>query len=556
MGNLVTLLGANNSGKSNALAGVQVFGRIKVHHGDELSYHRGAIYTSGAITRNGRGLDYSDVCDLFSCEECKNPKITLSCKNDAGKKIFSYTKERKVDEREVTHSIKLGEAVLEDALIGNIKGRNGYIVSGFLLDNKLLEEFRDFETKYGYSALPKIVRYENKDISSKELNIYLSDGELKINDFFPKLFKSVGIEKEAIIEAYKNLAHESDRGKLRQIDGKLRALENELNKGLETVSQKFNALFHTSGNADSYTFKLYLDRDGLGLSLSRGGHVISIDRQSDGFKWFFNFFFNLLCTTELNPGDIIIMDEPATNLHVKGQRELLLFLRNFVVQNGITVVIATHSPFLIDLDFLDEIRLVVADDDGTSHFENSFAAVDPDDPDSLLAIKEALTIENYILVNPNEKVVFVEGITDYNYLTAFKRFLGKTGISFLPINGVGRTEEQCLKISGRLRSIRRDAFILVDNDEAGNRMKNLNKDSDFTVRSLGDIDAGFKTIESLFTHDDLAAFGLLDENGAFIKHASTSSVFKNRLLRGDESVSDETKSNFEKLFDKICEELS
>ena len=173
-----------------------------------------------------------------------------------------------------------------------------------------------------------------------------------------------------------------------------------------------------------------------------------------------------------------------------------------------------------------------------------------------MPIKEALTVENYILVKPSEKVVFVEGITDYNYLTAFKKILGKQGISFLPINGLGRNEQECIKISQRLMKIRKDAVILVDGDEAGQRMRELNKDSDFTILSLGDITPEFKTIESLFTHDDLENFGLLDENGKFVKHASTSSVFKNQILKSKDSISEVTKGNFEKLFAKFDEELN
>ena len=167
-------------------------------------------------------------------------------------------------------------------------------------------------------------------------------------------------------------------------------------------------------------------------------------------------FFNLLNTTDLKPGDIIIMDEPATNLHVKGQRELRGFLKEFAIKNDISIVIATHSPFLIDLDYLDEIRVIV-NKDNISSIENNFAAVNENDPDSLLPIKESLTVENHILCNPEEKIVFVEGITDYNYLTAFKKLLGKTGITFLPINGVGTTKDECIKITQRLMKIRKNA---------------------------------------------------------------------------------------------------
>ena len=247
------------------------------------------------------------------------------------------------------------------------------------------------------------------------------------------------------------------------------------------------------------------------------------------------------------------MDEPATHLHVQGQKELRVFLKAFAIKNDITIVIATHSPFLIDLDYLDELRVIV-NKENISSIENNFAAVNANDPDSLLPIKESLTVENHILVNPEEKVVFVEGITDYNYLTAFKKLFGKTNITFLPINGVGKTKEDCEKISQRLMKIRKkDPILLVDNDKAGNCMKDVNKENkDLTILSLNQADSSFKTIESLFDPEDLKKFSLVDSEGK--KHASTSTVFKNQVLKNADEISKTTKQNFEKLFDLIFAE--
>ena len=149
----------------------------------------------------------------------------------------------------------------------------------------------------------------------------------------------------------------------------------------------------------TYAFKIDLESEKIFFSLFRGEQTISLDYQSTGFRWFFNLFFNLLNSTDLNPGDIIIMDEPATHLHVQGQKELRVFLKDFAIKNDITIVIATHSPFLIDLDYLDELRVIV-NKENISSIENNFAAVNENDPDSLLPIKESLTVENHILVNP------------------------------------------------------------------------------------------------------------------------------------------------------------
>ncbi|MBQ3825473.1 MAG: hypothetical protein II811_04995, partial [Spirochaetaceae bacterium] len=88
-------------------------------------------------------------------------------------------------------------------------------------------------------------------------------------------------------------------------------------------------------------------------------------------------------------------------------------------------------------------------------------------------------------------------------------------------------------------------------DKAGQQMKNVNKESELEVIALSDIDSNFKTIESLFSQEDLNTFGLLDENGKFVKHASTSTVFKNMILKNKDSISDDTKANFRKAFDRL-----
>ena len=286
--------------------------------------------------------------------------------------------------------------------------------------------------------------------------------------------------------------------------------------------------------------------------IHRGKVPVLLEQQSTGFRYFFDMFFNLLCTTELKPGTILIMDEPATNLHVKGQRELRAFLKDFALLNDITIIVATHSPFFVDLDNLDELRLVVSNNDGTSRIVNDFTAVDLTDPDTLRSIKEALTVENSMLVNPRETVVFVSTLAEYNLLVAFKKLLRKEGISFLPFN-LGEADEQtCIETSKGLQKIRSDAFVIVPDDEAGQLMKSLNGTdtegngrSDLEVIFWNEIDPAFGTVESLLSQ--------ADQNQLFPEgiDSSSTSVFKNHILEYEAQISEETRENFQKLFHRF-----
>lgn len=225
------------------------------------------------------------------------------------------------------------------------------------------------------------------------------------------------------------------------------------------------------------------------------------------------------------------------------------------MDNDITIVLATHSPFLIDIDYLDELR-VVSTENNVSRICNDFSTIAADDPDSLKPIKEALTVSNHNLYDPDNKVVFVEGITDYNYMVAFKKKFQKDDIIFLPIQGVGKYgtagfKDKQTDISKRLIKIKKHLPILmVDGDGAGKSMKETNKDSALTVFTLTDIKPEFKTIETLFSAEDLKNLGIIMENGKYVKHSSMSALFKTFDI-DNIKLSKRTEDNFKALFDYL-----
>ncbi|MBR4375005.1 MAG: ATP-binding protein [Treponema sp.] len=544
MGNLLTVVGANNAGKSNLLDAIEIF--------SDAHYFKNVkpIGSLNFASPNRSEKYYSkydfisfgtnDVTDLYFDKECKSPSLSLLEREE--KNIFVYKKALNKQRKDFTRFKEFTDFFVADtygnlSLIDFDNIRNPGITR---VMNKPISCESVALILATSHLMGKIIRYQDKAIRDEELEVSASG--LDSSKFYKALFHATDTSLDDVKNALDSFLERKDKNIFVPI-------KNQINEGLKAVSEKFNQLYMTKKFA--YSFEVDFDRMGLYLTMKRNGNAFVLSKQSEGFRYFFDLFFNLLNTTTLESGDIIIMDEPALNLHVKGQRELREFLKEFAIRNDILIIIATHSPFLIDTDNLDDIRLVVSDG-AVSRIENNFAAVDPNDPDSLLPIKDALTVENHILVDPDEKIVFVEGITDYNYLTAFKKLFGKTGITFLPINGVGEDAEECKEISKKLIRIRKhNPILLVDNDKAGQQMKNVNKESELEAIALSDIDSNFKTIESLFSQEDLNTFGLLNENGKFVKHASTSTVFKNMILKNKDSISDNTKANFRKVFDWI-----
>ncbi|MCQ2907618.1 ATP-binding protein, partial [Helicobacter pylori] len=89
---------------------------------------------------------------------------------------------------------------------------------------------------------------------------------------------------------------------------------------------------------------------------------VILSQQSTGFQWAFNFMFGFLYNVgshfSLNKNIIYVMDEPATHLSVPARKEFRKFLKEYAHKNHVTFVLATHDPFLVDTDHLDEIRIV------------------------------------------------------------------------------------------------------------------------------------------------------------------------------------------------------
>lgn len=558
MGELLVLVGANNAGKSNVLDALETYGK----NTSELMKLLEAQQV-GPLP----GISPSDVNSFFQDPECKLPKLTITATAFYNYKycynlplVHSYHVTGSGIELKFKgcydkyHSRNFYDDFYSDVNFefreNNVDCSDGRGLLNFILNYHNDRDFLNRVKDNCIEDLTKtIVRYEQRriDDSDKILQFELDqDGyskEPEISAFFERLFNAIKVSPQEAVDAYKNFRNFQDKKYLVEF-------QEMVNDKLQSVSDIFNKMYFLEDVP--FSFKVEVERIGIFLTIHRGQVPVRLEQQSTGFRYFFDMFFNLLCTTELKPGTILIMDEPATNLHVKGQRELRAFLKEFALLNDITIIVATHSLFLVDLDNLDELRVVVGNNDGTSRIVNDFTAVDPTDPDTLRPIKEALTVENYMLVNPKETVVFVRTLVEYNLLVAFKKLLGKKDIFFLPFNLGKAEEENCMEASKGLQKIRSDAFVIVPDDEAGQLMKSLNgtdtegnSRSDLEVIFWNKIDPAFGTVESLLSQ--------ADKNQFFPEgiDSSSTSVFKNHILEYEAQISEETRENFQKLFHRF-----
>ncbi len=297
---------------------------------------------------------------------------------------------------------------------------------------------------------------------------------------------------------------------------------------------------------------------------------IILSQQSTGFQWAFNFMFGFLYNWgshfSLNKNIIYVMDEPATHLSVPARKEFRKFLKEYAHKNHVTFVVATHDPFLVDTDHLDEIRIVEKETEGSvikNHFNYPLNNASKDS-DALYQIKRSLGVGQHVFHNPQKhRIVFVEGITDYCYLSAFKLHFNEyykeykdnpIPFTFLPISGLKNNPNDMEETIKKLCELDNHPIVLTDDDRkcvfnqqaTSERFKKANEEMHdlITILQLSDCDRHFKQIEDCFSANDRKKY-------AKNKQMELAMAFKTRLLYGekDDVMSEETKKNFLCLFE-------
>lgn len=123
--------------------------------------------------------------------------------------------------------------------------------------------------------------------------------------------------------------------------------------------------------------KVWTQEPTLEIKLRVNGKLLYIDfsdatrvydtpkTRSRGFLWYLSFYINFIAATnEAKVNEFLFLfDEPGVHLHPAGQKDLTLLLENLATKNQ--VIYTTHSPFMINRDHPDRVRVVEKDPEGT-----------------------------------------------------------------------------------------------------------------------------------------------------------------------------------------------
>lgn len=142
---------------------------------------------------------------------------------------------------------------------------------------------------------------------------------------------------------------------------------------------------------------------------TRHGYTSNFSQRSSGFQWFFSFLAAFSEFEDRGHEVIVLLDEPALNLHGRAQADFLRFINERLAPK-FQVIYATHSPFMVEPARLERVR--VLQDKGIDAGTVVSRDITEVDSDSLLPLKAALgndVAQNLTLGPDNE---LIEGKSD------------------------------------------------------------------------------------------------------------------------------------------------
>lgn len=213
----------------------------------------------------------------------------------------------------------------------------------------------------------------------------------------------------------------------------------------------------------------------------RTGTQYSFDERSSGLKYFLSYYIQYLAHEHSGPDtEILLMDEPDAYLSSQAQQDLLKVFQAFASPDGarrrVQVVYVTHSPFLIDKNHADRIRVLEkgVGDEGTRVVRD--AARNHYEP--LRSAFGAFVGETAFIGHCN---LMVEGLGDQILLAGAATWLRANGapeLETLDLNQLtivpagGASQVPYLVYLARGRDLEQPAVVvMLDSDASGNEAR-------------------------------------------------------------------------------------
>jgi hypothetical protein len=351
--------------------------------------------------------------------------------------------------------------------------------------------------------LPKFVYFDRYDVIDSAIHIPTFIQQLAATPSAPRvrstraLFQHVGLDLQ--------LLQQLDPTQPNKTAEQLQRLADERAILMSSASNTMTTRFADWWEQRRHKFRYQVDGPSFRVWVSDDldPSEIELDQRSAGMQYFFSFYLIFLEEAKGEfSNSVLLLDEAGLQLHGTAQEKIVKFLERLSADNQL--LYTTHSPFMIDGDHLDRVRVVYEDaTDGTTKVSEN---VWPNDKDSLFPLQAALGYSIAQALFYAKRQLVVEGITDYWLLKAMSQRLGEKGqdslrsdVVIVPAGGVNHL----MPLAAMLHAHEVEIRVLLDGDEPGRRKGKEVKDKllieSFFVSAYSR--SGGLEIEDLFPED-------------------------------------------------------
>lgn len=322
-------------------------------------------------------------------------------------------------------------------------------------------------------------------------------------DIFPNKIPFAELEKN---EWIKDLSVISDL-KISTIKG---TDDRGKEKHKDDINIKLNKDYEKFWTQDVSNLSVNWDSEHLYFWIKEDGYPYEPSLRSKGRQWHLAFYIKISARANEKIPNIILIDEPGLFLHAKAQEDILGKLEDSAKE--VQLIFSTHSPYLLEADKLNRVRLVHRTKKSGTEIENKVHALA--DKETLTPILTAIGLELNAGISALDKVnnAVVEGPSDVYYLNAFKKILNKDSVNFIFGGGCGNMPYVGTILHGWGGKV----IYLYDNDQGKkDGEKNLQDNWLVTKDLILSVLNTVGSIEDIFSPSDFKKFVLGDENKTY-----------------------------------------
>lgn len=323
--------------------------------------------------------------------------------------------------------------------------------------NRLQEKIHNHPYQKLYAMIPKPVYKSTTFTLEDEISIDTFMSNPKISSTFLCIAVVAGLHPNAL-QGIRNTS------------------QAEIQYYLNMKSKYLSDCLNRFWKQETYEFELGINNDKLMFLVKdkTTGTKTSVLDRSDGFKWWVAFFLEVSTILAQTSGrSIILLDNPATELHDEGKGDVLRFISSAANSDQLQIIYSTHERALVDPWRVDRIRIAKLTKEGTKIQKVSNVS----DHDLLDSIRKNIGSPARYSLFGAPATVFFEGPSDVNIVSAVNeyverqrcsdKYLHKDSFSINSINGICKAPDS-FKLYKQLGL---QFVIVVDSGTPTNNMK-------------------------------------------------------------------------------------